>query len=230
MTVNLKPLQWFNIIIVYLSVPIILLVSGGDIYWLQAWIFLILFLVVGILSRILAEHKHPGILSERSQYHKAKGIKSWDKIIAPLMAFSISYPLVIVAGLDHNFNWSQSFEISINILGFILITLGYAFASWALIENQFFSTFVRIQKERNHKVCKSGPYQIVRHPGYAGNTLALPGIILALDSLWTLIPLSIAIIITIIRTELEDKTLQEELEGYKDYAQQVRYKLIPGIY
>ena len=102
--------------------------------------------------------------------------------------------------------------------------------SWALIENRFFSTFVRIQKERGHEVCDSGPYRIVRHPGYAGNLLALPGIVLALGSVWTLIPVVIAITIAVMRTELEDKTLQEELKGYKEYVQRVRYRLIPGLY
>jgi protein-S-isoprenylcysteine O-methyltransferase Ste14 len=117
-----------------------------------------------------------------------------------------------------------------NLLGFFLITFGYAFASWALIENRFFTSLVRIQKDREHVVCDSGPYRIVRHPGYAGNILALPGIVLALGSMWTLIPVVIAIIIAVIRTELEDRTLQEELKGYKEYVQRVRYRLIPGIY
>ncbi|WP_373005105.1 isoprenylcysteine carboxylmethyltransferase family protein [Sulfurimonas sp.] len=146
------------------------------------------------------------------------------------MAISLSFPLTIVAGLDHSFAWSPHFPVWTNLLGFVLITFGYAFASWALIENRFFSSFVRIQKERGHEVCSSGPYKIVRHPGYAGNVLALPGIVLALGSVWTLIPVVIAIMISVIRTELEDRTLQEELNGYKEYAQQVRYRLIPGIY
>ncbi|MDD3814221.1 MAG: isoprenylcysteine carboxylmethyltransferase family protein [Desulfocapsaceae bacterium] len=184
----------------------------------------------GIGGRIWAEHRHPGILAERFKYSKAQDVKSWDKVIAPLMALSLSFPLVIVAGLDHHFAWSLPFPIWMNLLGLVLITFGYAFASWALIENRFFSTFVRIQKDREHEVCSSGPYRIVRHPGYAGNMLALPGIVLALGSVWTLIPVVIAIIIAVIRTELEDRTLQEELQGYKEYVQQVRYRLIPGIY
>jgi protein-S-isoprenylcysteine O-methyltransferase Ste14 len=89
---------------------------------------------------------------------------------------------------------------------------------------------VCIQTDRGHVVCDSGPYQFVRHPGYAGNILALFGIVLALGSLWSLIPVAIASMITVIRTVLEDQTLQEELPGYRDYAQRVRYRLIPGIY
>ena len=88
----------------------------------------------------------------------------------------------------------------------------------------------RIQKERGHVVCDSGPYRIVRHPGYAGNIPPLIGIVLALGSVWTLIPVTIALIIIVIRTLLEDKTLQEELPGYRDYLRRVRYRLIPGIF
>ena len=81
-----------------------------------------------------------------------------------------------------------------------------------------------------HEVCDSGPYRIVRHPGYAGNILPLLGIVLALSSLWTLIPAAVALVIAVIRTTLEDRTLQEELPGYQEYAHRVRYRLIPGIY
>ncbi|QOP41321.1 methyltransferase family protein [Sulfurimonas marina] len=228
--IKFKPSQWFGVVTAYLLVPLILLVCGWDLYWWQAWVYLVLIVTAGIVSRILAEQRHPGILIERSKYFKASDVKPWDKLLGTLMALSISFPLAIVAGLDHRFSFSSPFPIWVNLLGFVLIAFGYAFASWALIENRFFSTFVRIQKDREHKVCKSGPYKIVRHPGYAGNLLALPGIVLALNSLWTLIPVLIALIITVIRTELEDKTLQKELQGYKEYVQQVRYKLFPGIY
>ncbi len=221
--------QWLSTIITYISIPVTLLVCGWDLGWWQAWVFFVLIVASGIGGRIWAEHRHPGILAERFNI-KAQNVKSWDRVTAPLMAISLSFPLTIVAGLDHSFAWSPHFPVWTNLLGFVLITFGYAFASWALIENRFFSSFVRIQKERGHEVCSSGPYKIVRHPGYAGNVLALPGIVLALGSVWTLIPVVIAIMISVIRTELEDRTLQEELNGYKEYAQQVRYRLIPGIY
>jgi protein-S-isoprenylcysteine O-methyltransferase Ste14 len=89
---------------------------------------------------------------------------------------------------------------------------------------------VRIQADRGHVVCDSGPYRIVRHPGYAGNILPLLGIVLALGSLWTLIPAAVALVIAVIRTALEDRTLQEELPGYQEYTRRVRYRLFPGIY
>ena len=146
------------------------------------------------------------------------------------MAISISYPMVIVAGLDHRYNWYPEFPLWLTVIGFIMIALGYAFAAWAVAENRFFSSVVRIQTERGHVVCDTGPYRFVRHPGYVGNIIPLFGIVLALDSVWTLLPALVATIISIIRTVLEDRTLLEELSGYSDYKQRVRYRLIPGIY
>ena len=177
-----------------------------------------------------AEQRHPGLLAERQDKSNFQNAKAWDKVLAPLMAVSIGYPIVVVAGLDHRFNWSAEFPPWLTVLGFILISFGYGFAAWALAENRFFTSVVRIQTDRGHAVCDTGPYRLVRHPGYAGNILAVFGIVLALSSAWTLIPATVALIIAVIRTVLEDRVLQDELPGYNDYAQRVRYRLIPWLY
>jgi protein-S-isoprenylcysteine O-methyltransferase Ste14 len=222
--------QWINLVVVYLFISIVLLVCGGDFGWWQAWVYSLQIVAAGIGGRIWAERRHPGLLAERQNIENIQSAKAWDKVLAPLMALSLSFPLVIVAGLDHRHGWSPVFPLWLIVLGFILITLGYAFAAWALVENRFFSTTVRIQTDRGHVVCDSGPYRVVRHPGYAGNIPPLLGIVLALGSVWTLIPAAVALIIAVIRTALEDQTLQDELPGYRDYAQRVRYRLIPGIF
>ena len=225
-----SPRQWFRLVVVYLLIPLILFICGGDLGWWQAWLYSMLILAAGIGGRRWAERRHPGLTAERQNMEKVQSAKAWDKVLAPLMALSVSFPLVIVAGLDHRFGWSPLFPLWLIVLGFLLISLGYAFAAWALIENRFFSSVVRIQVDRGHVVCDSGPYRIVRHPGYAGNMLALPGMVLALSSTWTLIPTAVALIIAVIRTVLEDQTLQDELPGYRAYAGRVRYRLIPWIY
>jgi len=225
-----SPRQWFRLIVVYLLIPLILFICGGDLDWWQAWLYSMLILATGIGGRVWAERRHPGLTAERQNMEKAQSAKAWDKVLAPLMALSVSFPLVIVAGLDHRFGWTPLFPLWLIVAGFLSISLGYAFAAWALIENRFFSSVVRIQVDRGHVVCDSGPYRIVRHPGYAGNLLALPGVVLALGSTWTLVPAAVALIVTVIRTVLEDQTLQDELPGYRDYARRVRYRLIPGIY
>jgi protein-S-isoprenylcysteine O-methyltransferase Ste14 len=227
---SVSPRQWIGLAVVYLSIPLVLLACGGDFGWWQAWVYSLLIVPAGIGGRIWAERRHPGLLAERQDIEKIQSGKAWDKVLAPLMALSVVFPLVIVAGLDHRRGWSSVFPLWLIVLGFILISLGYAFATWALVENRFFSSTVRIQTDRGHVVCDSGPYRIVRHPGYAGNIPPLLGIVLALGSVWTLIPAAVALIIAVIRTELEDQTLQEELPGYRDYARRVNYRLIPGIY
>jgi len=224
------PRLWLGLILIHLLIPLILLGCGGDLGWWQGWVFSALFFLAGIGGRILAENRHPGLLVERATSERKMNVKSWDKLLAPLMAISLSFPLVIVAGLDHRHEWTPVFPVWLNVLGLVIVALGYAFAAWAIVENRFFSTTVRIQLDRGHVVCDTGPYRIVRHPGYAGNLLALPGIALALGSVWTLIPAAVALIIAFVRTDLEDKTLQDELPGYPEYARRVSYRLIPGIH
>lgn len=225
-----NPRSWIQMGLAYLIMPIVLFLCAMDLNWWQGWVFSAMLLVIGIGSRVLAEKKHPGLMAERGKLGKNQNVQPWDRVLAPLMAISITFPLFIVAGLDHHFGWSPIIPVWLNIFGLLLVALGYSYATWAIIENQFFSGLVRIQKERGHVVCDSGPYRFVRHPGYAGNMLAVPGIVLALGSVWTIIPAILALIIAIIRTQLEDKVLQKELPGYREYANHVRYRLIPGIF
>jgi len=227
---TVSPRQWIRLFVVYLLIPLILLICGGDLGWWQAWLYSLLIFAAGIGGRLWAEQRHPGLLAERQNIENFRNAKAWDKVLAPLMAVSIGFPMVIVAGLDHRYNWSSEFPLWLIVTGFILTSLGYAFAAWALAENRFFFSVVRIKTDRGHVVCSSGPYRFVRHPGYAGNILSLFGIVLALGSAWTLIPALLASIITVTRTALEDRTLQEELPGYRDYTGRVPYRLIPGIY
>ena len=227
---TVSPHQWIRLVVFYLLIPVILLICGGDLGWWQAWLYSLLIVATGIGGRMWAEQRHPGLMAERQNIENIRNAKAWDKVLAPLMAVSVGFPMVIVAGLDHRYNWSPEFPLWLIIIGFILISLGYASAAWALAENRFFSSVVRIQTNRGHVVCDSGPYRFVRHPGYAGNIPSLFGIVLALGSIWALIPVAVASIITVIRTVLEDQTLQEELPGYRDYARRVRFRLIPGIY
>ena len=222
--------QWIRLVLAYLLIPAILLICGGDLGWWQAWLYSLLIVVAGIGGRMRSEQRHPGLMAERQNIETIRNAKAWDKVLAPLMAVSVGYPMVFVAGLDHRYNWSSEFPLWLIVIGFILISLGYCFATWALAENRYFSSVVRIQTDRGHKVCDSGPYRFVRHPGYAGSILALLGIVLALSSVWTLIPAAVALIIAVIRTVLEDRTLQDELPGYRNYARRVPYRLVPWIY
>ncbi|WP_406663155.1 methyltransferase family protein [Gallaecimonas sp. GXIMD1310] len=224
------PRYWFRLLAVYLLIPLVLFACAGDFGWWQAWLYSLMVLAAGIGGRLWAEQRNPGITAERQNKTSFENAKPWDKVLAPLMAVAIVFPLVIVAGLVHRYQGGSAFSLWLVVAGFGLIASGYFFAAWALAENRFFSAVVRIQTERGHVVCDTGPYQFVRHPGYAGNLLALFGIVLALGSIWVLVPALLAAIITVLRTALEDKTLQSELPGYLDYVKRVRYRLIPGVY
>ena len=225
-----SPRQWFRLVAVYLSIPLLLLICGGDLGWWQGWLYAFLIIAAGIGGRIWAEAQHPGLTAERQSIENIQDAKGWDKVLAPLMAVSVSYPLVIVAGLDHRYGLSPVFSVWLNMFGFILVLFGYAFAAWAVAENRFFYSLVVVQMDRGHVVCDSGPYRYVRHPAYAGNMLALFGFVLALGSIWTLLPVAVASVIAVVRTALEDRALHNELPGYREYAGHVRYRLVPGVY
>ena len=116
------------------------------------------------------------------------------------------------------------------ILALVLLVAGYALGAYALIENRFFSGVVRIQTERGHKVISSGPYRWVRHPGYSSAFLSYLAAPVLLDSYWALLPAVLLLVGLVIRTRLEDCYLQENLEGYREYARKVRFRLLPGIW
>ena len=173
---SLSPRQWVRLVAVYLLIPLILFLCAGDWGWWQAWVFTLLFLAVGIGGRLWAERRHPGLLAERATSESAEGVKPWDKVLAPLMAVSTSFPLLIVAGLDHRFEWSPRFPLWLNLLGLGLIALGYAFGTWALAENRFFSGTVRIQTDRGHTGVRQRPVPRGAPPRLRGKHRAAAGV------------------------------------------------------
>lgn len=219
-----------QLVIVVILLPVLPMLIAWRWNWWEAWVLAIIFSLGFILSRLLAKRKHPGILAERSNSLNHKDAKPWDKTLAPLMAFG-GFFILLIAGLEERFDWTpEPFSLTIKIIAIIVLILAYIFASWALIENAYMSGIVRLQKDRGHVVCDSGPYQIVRHPGYAGSFCTYLIIPLILDSIWAFIVVAVLLLVTITRTYLEDRTLQEELPGYREYASRVKYRLFPGIW
>lgn len=167
------------------------------------------------------------MIEERSQIKE--GAKGWDKVIGGInVVFGLA--ILVVAGLDLRFAWAGHVRLWVQIVAFVLLALSYALFAWAMVSNKFFSTVVRIQKDRGHSVQSGGPYAIVRHPGYVSLLVSYLTIPLALDSLWAFLLAFFLLIGVIVRTFLEDRTLQNELEGYKEYAHHVQYRLIPGVW
>ena len=136
----------------------------------------------------------------------------------------------LVAGLDERFGWAGDLGVAWHVAGAVALAAGLELSSWAMIANAYFSTAVRIQDERGQRVVSSGPYWFVRHPGYVGLILEAIGVPLLLGSWWALIPGVAGAVCMAIRTSFEDRMLRAELPGYQDYAQRVRYRLVPGIW
>jgi protein-S-isoprenylcysteine O-methyltransferase Ste14 len=197
--------------------------------WWEAWVYGVIGCLGFIVSRGLAVKKHPDILEERSRSFSNKGVKPWDKFLSPAMGIgSVLIPLI--AGLDARFGWSGNFNLPLKFGSLAILLSGYLLSTYAIVTNKFFSGTVRIQTDRGHTVCQEGPYSWVRHPGYTGALLAFLGTPVFLDSLWGFIPVVLLFVITFIRTSLEDRTLQQELDGYKEYAERIRSKLIPFVW
>lgn len=212
-----------------LVIPFLPLLISWHWGWWEAWVYAIIAVLGFVVSRILAARRHPDLIAERAKMLQHEDAESWDKVLSPLVGLGGGL-IPIVAGLDELFGWSPAYSSTAKIISLVIIMAGYALASYALIENAFFSGMVRIQKERSHYVVSSGPYGWVRHPGYASALLTYLATPVFLDSYWAFIPAILLSVVLIVRTRLEDATLQEKLEGYRDYAKRVRYRLLPGIW
>jgi protein-S-isoprenylcysteine O-methyltransferase Ste14 len=205
----------------------IIFISAGRINYPQGLIYLAIGLIMFFLNytvlRIDSE-----LSNERSK--PGEGTKTWDKAILGF-SFLITISMYIIAGLDSGrFHWSPEFHWSLSLIGIILTASGQLLFLVAQKQNKFFSSTVRIQTDREHTVCETGLYKIVRHPAYMGSIIQLTGYPLLFGSLWSIIPVAILIILHLVRTYLEDKTLKSELRGYTEYSLKTRYKIVPYIW
>jgi protein-S-isoprenylcysteine O-methyltransferase Ste14 len=210
-------------------IPLLPLLISWRWDWWEAWVYAAICILGFAISRALAARRHPDLLAERARFMQHENVKPWDRLLAPLVGLSGGL-VPLVAGLDARFGWSPTFSLPVKIISLVIILAGYALASYALIENRFFSGMVRIQADRGQRVVSSGPYRWIRHPGYAGALLTYLVIPFLLDSGWAFLPAMLSNALLVIRTDLEDKTLQNELEGYRDYARRVSYRLLPGVW
>ena len=200
--------------------------AAGRLDWLMGWAYMAILSVSYITIFVLGDRD---MLLVRAG--KEKGTKKWDPFLAGL-SFLLFWPSAnVVAALDYGrFHWSPYIPLSVQLIALLVFASGLAFAAWAMVINKFFAKCVAIQTEREHAVITTGPYAYVRHPGYAGSLLAFITLPIALGSLLALIPAAVGLSLWVLRTLLEDRTLQKGLDGYTDYAQKVRWRLIPHIW
>jgi protein-S-isoprenylcysteine O-methyltransferase Ste14 len=223
--------RWVFGFSVMIGLPaMVLFGASGHLDWWMAWIYIGLATLFSMTSRIIMLRKHPSLIAERAKFTERQNAKPWDRVLAPLVATLGPMVMLLVAGLDMRFRWSKGLPLELQIAGLVITALGYIPGVWASAENKYFSAVVRIQHDRGHATVTSGPCQYIRHPGYAGGILVNFAMAFALNSLWVLVPALFASSLIIIRTYLEDKTLQDELEGYREYAGRVRYRLFPGLW
>jgi protein-S-isoprenylcysteine O-methyltransferase Ste14 len=205
----------------------VLLVAAGKWDWVWGWVYIGVFALATVAHVIVLVPINPALLADRAGGLRQPGAKRWDVWLASIASLAF-VAIMIVAGLDERWGWTGTISIGWHIAGVVLSVIGWTFFLWAMASNPFFSESVRIQE--NHQVASRGPYRLVRHPGYFGNLIGCIGQPLLFGSWWAFIPAVLTIIAFAIRTALEDDTLQKELPGYSDYARQVRFRLIPGIW
>jgi len=193
-------------------------------YW-YGWTYFILFVYVYLFNWILIPSD---LLKERLK--PGPGTKKWDYVFHAFH-FPLTYTIPLVAALDGGrYHWTGEFPLWIKVIAFAVIFLGYSLEILSVWTNRYFSSTVRIQKDRGHFVIDKGPYAFIRHPGYAASIISSFCIAIGLNSLWALIPAGLYVLLFITRTVLEDNTLQKELPGYADYAARVKYRLLPGVW
>lgn len=205
----------------------LLFISAGTLRWGMGWALVALYVVWVAANAFLLMPTSPGLLAERVARRKSD--KPWDNALLGVYG-AMTLVKLIVAGLDVRFDWSPSLPLWLQVAALAAAALGYALVTWAMTANAFFSLVNRIQAERGHSVATQGPYRLVRHPGYAGAIVFELASPLALGSLWALIPGAVSALLMMVRTALEDRSLQAELPGYAGYAQSVRYRLLPGVW
>ncbi len=200
---------------------------SGSVAWPMAWAFLGMLLANVLGQILLIAPRNPELLAERT--HVRADTKRWDRILAPLAAFGTLF-IILIAALDRRIGCSPSVIAPLQWLGAALALGSVALLLWSMTINSFFAATVRIQEERGHRTITTGPYRFVRHPGYSAAVWLYLGIPLMLDSLLAFAPAVLSIVVIVMRTALEDRTLRLELAGYEAYAGRTRFRLCPGIW
>src|SRR5450756_474399 len=216
-----------TIAISFVVLALLLFVGAGRLDWTWAWVYLGINLLTALIGGTILLRSSPETIAERG---RPREMRDWDMIVTGLWSLFQYLLLPLVAALDVRFAWTREPGLAWHLAGAVVVALGLGLSAWAMQANAYFSTVVRIQKERGHTVCRSGPYRFVRHPGYLGYSLHSLGMAVLLGSWWALIPGVAEVAAMTTRTFLEDRTLPADLPGYPDYAAQVRYRLLPGVW
>jgi len=216
-----------RLVLMLVVLAAVLFGSAGRLDWTAGWRFVTGYGFFLTLYALWGLFRDPEQFRERGR--EAPNVKGWDRVIIRVYT-ALLVALFVVAGLDAGrFGWSAA-PAAARVVGWVGLVASSAWITWVAMTNTYLSRLVRIQDDRGHRVVSSGPYRFVRHPMYAGLLVVFVCIPLALGSLWGLTVSALNVALFVLRTALEDRTLQRELDGYAEYAQRVRYRLIPGVW
>jgi len=199
--------------------------SWGD---MRSLTYIALYLVLSLVGAIAMYSGRQETLNAREQTRKST--RGWDRILMPAVVILMFHGIFAVAGLGVRFAWGVMVSARWFYIGIPIYLLASFVSIWAVTENKHFEATSRIQDERDHGVITTGPYRIVRHPGYSSVVIWAIASFFMLGTLAVGMASFAAIAAIWIRTYLEDKMLMDELKGYRAYAQQTRHRLIPYIW
>lgn len=205
---------------------LLLFAPAGTVNWPLGWWFIAAFVVAVLIAMAVIWRLNPELFVARSRVQA--GTKSWDYIFLVLVmgGFALIPP---IAGFDFRLGWS-AMPGWVVALGYVLFALSFAGQTWPQAVNRHFEPGVRIQQDRGQTVIDTGPYAIVRHPGYITGALMAISMPLMLGSWWALLPAVVAVAALAVRTPLEEKALRAELPGYAEYTQRVKWRWVPGVW
>ena len=206
---------------------LLLFVSAGRVDWPRAWAYLGVVLLGELLTAAVLAAVNPVLLERRGKM--GPGVKSYDRVFM-VVWLVLAFATPVVAGLDVGRSGDARVPLAGMYAGLLVMMLAYFLGAWAMAVNPHFELLARIQTDRGHRVVTSGPYRIVRHPGYLAAIVGAWTAPLILGSLWAFAPVAAAALLFTVRTALEDRTLREGLGGYREYASRTRYRLLPGIW
>lgn len=208
-------------VIVIIVLSMILFLPAGTLKFWQAWIYLAIFSIITIFMIIYFSKKSPELLIRRSEFRDQQSIR---KIPPFLKLFLVMY---LIPGLDFRFNWS-AVPLWLVIVANLMVCSGYIFILIVFNENSYASATIKLENEQ--KVISTGPYALIRHPMYAGMLLMTLFTPLALGSYWALIPCILFIPWLYLRIKNEEEILLNELPGYEEYCEKIKYRLFPLIW
>jgi protein-S-isoprenylcysteine O-methyltransferase Ste14 len=219
---GLRGFIWLGLFALLLFVP------AGTVRWPGAWVFLGIMAVASVWGLTWLGRHDPGLLAERLRPPFQREQPRSDKVFMGFF-MPVWFGWYVLMAFDKRFGWS-SVPASLQVLGAVLLCLGIWLSWQVLKENSYAAPVVKVQKERGHKVVSTGPYAYVRHPMYASVILFAAGVPLLLGSWWGFVVSPLLVLALALRAVMEERMLKAELEGYADYAEQVRYRFVPLLW